>query len=313
MLHLRAICPPGITERAVALLREHAGATHLVLFRGAAVEPAGDVIEADVAREAADEILAALCGLGVDRDGGLTLEQVDTSLSDAADRAEEAAPGEAADAVVWEELVGRTGEESRLNTTFLAFLTIACLLAAVGVITDSPVTIVGAMVVGPEFGPLAAVAVGLVRRRFDLVRRALLALGAGFPLAILVTAGGTWLGNYTGLFDASVISGDHDVDFVYEVGPWSLVVALLAGAAGMLSMTSAKSAALVGVFISVTTVPAAGYIGVAAILGEWDKVARSAGQLAVNLAGIVLAAALVLLLRRNRSAPDIRERPLSRG
>ncbi|MGQ0837440.1 DUF389 domain-containing protein [Actinokineospora sp.] len=314
MLHLRMVCPPGSTQAAVSVLREHAGATHVVLLPGAALDPAGDVVEADLAREATDEILAALCALGIDHDGGITLEQIDTALSDAADRAEERAPGEAADAVVWEELVARTGEESRLNVTFLAFLTIACLLAAVGVITDSPVTIVGAMVVGPEFGPLAAVAVGLVRRRWDLVRRAALALAVGFPLAIVVTAAGAWLGTLTGLFDASAISGEgHQVDFVYEVGPWSLIVAVLAGAAGMLSMTSAKSAALVGVFISVTTVPAAGYIGVAAILGQWDKVLGSAGQLAVNLAGIVVAAALVLVARHRGKVPGDAARPLSAG
>ncbi|GLZ41426.1 DUF389 domain-containing protein [Actinokineospora sp. NBRC 105648] len=313
MLHLRVICPEAATDAVLSVLREHAGATHLVCFPGAALEPKGDVVEADLAREATDEIVAELCALGVDHDGGITLDQVDTSLSDAADRAEEEAPGEAADAVVWEELVARTGEESRLNATFLAFLTIACLLAAVGVITDSPVTMVGAMVVGPEFGPLAAMSVGLVRKRGDLVRRAALALAVGFPLAILVTAGGTWLGNQAGLFDTSAIAGDHQVDFVYEVGPWSLVVAVLAGAAGMLSMTSAKSAALVGVFISVTTVPAAGYIGVAAILGQWDKVLGSAGQLAVNLVGIVVAAALVLLLRFRGTVPGDAGRPLSAG
>ncbi|OLR91719.1 DUF389 domain-containing protein [Actinokineospora bangkokensis] len=312
MLHLRVVSPADRTEDVVALLREHRGATHLVLFRGAALDPAGDVVEADVAREAADEVLSRLCELGVDRDGGVTLEQIDTALSDAADLAEERAPGEGADAVVWEELVARTGEESRLNATFLAFLTIACLLAAVGVVTDSPVTIVGAMVVGPEFGPLAALAVGLVRRRWDLVRRAALALAVGFPVAVLVTAAGTWVGGLTGLFDASVIAGDgHQVDFVYEVGPWSLVVAVLAGAAGMLSMTSAKSAALVGVFISVTTVPAAGYIGVAAVLGDWGRVLGSAGQLAVNLVGIVVAAAAVLLLRHGPGR-HVR-RPLPRG
>ncbi|RLK55581.1 DUF389 domain-containing protein [Actinokineospora cianjurensis] len=310
MLHLRVLSPRDSTERALEVLREHPGATHLVLLRGAAIDPEGDVIEADVAREATDEVLAALCGLGIDRDGGITLEQVDTSLSDAADRAERDAPGQAADAVVWEELVARTGEESRLNATFLAFLTISCLLAAAGVITDSAVTIVGAMVVGPEFGPLAALAVGLVRRRGDLVRRAATALAVGFPVAIAAAAALTWLGNRVGLLDARAISGDHEVDFVYQVGPWSLVVAVLAGAAGMLSMTSAKSAALVGVFISVTTVPAAGYIGVAAVLGQWEKVVASAGQLAVNLVGIVVAAAVVLLTRGRTAS---RTRPLAEG
>jgi uncharacterized hydrophobic protein (TIGR00271 family) len=314
VLHLRAICPPEHTETVVRSLREHPGAAHVVLLPGAAVMPEGDVIEADIAREATDEVVAALCELGVDHSGGITLEQIDTALSDAADEAEERAPGDGADAVVWEELLARTGEESRLNGTFLAFLAIACLLAAVGVITDSPVTIVGAMVVGPEFGPLAAIAVGLVRRRWDLVRRAALVLAIGFPLAMLVTAGGTALGNAVGLFDAGVISGDqHQVDFVYKIGPWSLIVALLAGAAGMLSMTSAKSAVLVGVFISVTTVPAAGYASVAAILGDWNRVVESIGQLVVNLAGIVVAATLVLVIRRGTWRTADAGRPLSSG
>ena len=73
------------------------------------------------------------------------------------------------------------------------------------------------------------------------------------------------------------------MDFIFQVGPLSFVVALLAGAAGMLSLVSSKSAALVGVFISVTTVPAAGFAVVAAILGDWEVAARSAPQLAVNL------------------------------
>jgi len=133
--------------------------------------------------------------------------------------------------VIWDELVARTGEESRLSVSFQAFLTIACLLAAIGAITDSPVTVVGAMVLGPEFGPLAAMAVGVVLRRGDLIRRGALALGVGFPLAMALTAVSAVL-------------------FIYEVGPFSFLVALLAGAAGMLALTSAKSTSLVGVFIS---------------------------------------------------------------
>jgi uncharacterized hydrophobic protein (TIGR00271 family) len=313
VLHLRAVCPPGTTERALGALGERPGIAHLIVHRGVAVHPAGDLIEADVAREAADDIVAALCELGVDHQGGITLEALDTALSDAADRAEEAAPGEGADAVVWQELLARTGEESRLNVTFQAFLTIACLLAAVGVVTDSPVTVVGAMVVGPEFGPLAAIAVGLVLRRADLVRRAVLALAFGFPLAMAITLGATVLSGLAGWLDVSALRGVHGVDFIYQVGPYSLIVALLAGAAGMLSMTSAKSAALVGVFISVTTVPAVGYAVVAAVLGEWGRFLGSVVQLGINLVGIVLAAALVLLLRRRGQRGGTAGRPLSRG
>ena len=315
MQHLRVVSPAEQTDAVLRVVREQPGATHVVVLRGAAVEPAGDLVEADLAREAADEVLTALCELGIDRSGGITVEAVDVTLSAAADLAEERAPGYGADAVVWEELVARTGEESRLNATFQAFLAIACLLAAVGAVTDSPVTVVGAMVVGPEFGPLAAVAVGLVRRRWDLVRRAAVALGVGFPVAMAITAVATALGEATGLFSRDDLTHLDQVDFIYDVGPFSLIVALLAGAAGMLSLTSTKSAALVGVFISVTTVPAAGFAAVAAVLGDWPRAAASALQLVVNLAGIVLAAAFVLWLRRRRGDVGVAAvaRPLGTG
>ncbi|GAB2966883.1 DUF389 domain-containing protein [Amycolatopsis acidiphila] len=314
MLHLRVISPAGSTEQALERLRAQPGTAHLVVHRGAALAPAGDLIEADVAREAADEVIDQLCGLDIDHHGGITLEAIDTALSDAADKAEEDAPGESADAVVWEELLSTTGEESRLNATFQAFLVIACLLASVGVITDSPVTIVGAMVVGPEFGPLAAVALGLVLRRWDLLRRACLALAVGFPVAMVVTGLVTLLSEWVGLLDVTDFrSGHQAVDFVYDVGWYSLIVALLAGAAGMLAMTSAKSAALVGVFISVTTVPAAGYAAVAAVTGDWARSLQSLGQLVVNLLGIVAAAAVVLALRRRGQRVRAAGRSLSTG
>ncbi len=298
MLHLRVISPTGLTDGVLELLRAEPGATHLTVHRGAALRPCGDVVEADLARECTDHVLSELSRRGVDRDGGITLESIDTTLSLSANRASDAAPGEASDAVIWEELIARTGEESRLNATFLAFLTLACLIAAVGVVTNSPVTVVGAMVVGPEFGPLAGLAVNLVRRRFDLARRSTLAIVVGFPVAMLATAGGALLAEAFGLVTLGTLNRADQVDFIYQVGPFSLVVALLAGAAGMLSLVSAKSAALVGVFISVTTVPAAGYAVIAATLGQWEIALESATQLVVNLVGIVAAAVVVLLLRR---------------
>ncbi len=303
MLHLRVLCPAETTGAVRSLLLDEPGATHVTVLPGVAVQPAGDVLEATLTRECGDGVLAALLDLGLDRTGGITLEQIDTVLSEAADAAEEAVPGDPADAVIWEELVARTGEDSRLTVSFVAFLTIACLLAAIGAITNSPVTVVGAMVLGPEFGPLAALAVAVVRRRSDLARSAALALGVGFVIAVAVTAAASALFVATGLLPADARLVDtSQVDFIYEVGPFSLIVALLAGAAGILSLTSAKSGALVGVFISVTTVPAAAFAAVAAVEGAWERAGSSLLQLLVNLVGIVVAAVAVLWLNPSTRA-----------
>ncbi|WP_102141087.1 DUF389 domain-containing protein [Mycobacterium hubeiense] len=298
MLHLRVIAPSELREAVLDLLSATDGVAHIVFHREAALDPRGDEITADIARESANDVIDGLKALGVKERGAITLDVVDTVLSTRAYRAEDEAEGDPADAVVWDELAARTREESTLNITFLAFLCLACLIAAIGVATDSPVTVVGAMVVGPEFGPLAALAVSLVRRRMYLARRAALALIVGFPVAMLVTAAGVLAGEAIGWIDLTSTRQLDQVDFIFQVGPLSFVVALLAGAAGMLSLVSAKSAALVGVFISVTTVPAAGFAVVAATVGDWDVAAKSALQLAVNLVGIVLAGVLVLWARR---------------
>ena len=298
MLHLRVISPVDVRDRVIEVLRDNRGVTHIVAHLDVALEPVGDEFTADIARESANEVVDALKALGLKESGAITLEVLDTVLSNSAYRAEDEAEGDPADAVVWDELAARTREESSLNATFVTFLCLACLLAAVGVVTNSPVTVVGAMVLGPEFGPLAALAVALVRRRGYLARRAAIALLVGFPLAMAITACGVLAGEAAGWIEFRSVRELTDVDFIFQVGPLSFVVAYLAGAAGMLSLVSAKSAALVGVFISVTTVPAAGFAVVAATVGDWDVAGKSAAQLVINLAGIVIAGVMVLWVRR---------------
>ncbi|MBC3191915.1 DUF389 domain-containing protein [Pseudonocardia sp. C8] len=303
MMHLRVVSDTRDTDAVIELLEAEPGVAHLVITPGVSRQPAGDVVEAEVARAVAEDVLQRLSERGLTRRGGISLQPVHMMLSDTADAAERATPGDSDDTVIWDELVATTGDESRLNPTFLAFLTIACLLAAVGVVTDSVITVVGAMVVGPDFGPLAALAVAVVGKRRDLAARAGLALGVGFPFAMLVTAAFTLLARATGLFDPASLRALDDVSFIYQVGPWSVIVALLAGAAGMVALTSEKSGPLIGVFISVTTVPAAGFAAVAAVAGDWHDGGGAALQLVINLAGITVAGVLTLLLRRGHVVP----------
>jgi uncharacterized hydrophobic protein (TIGR00271 family) len=297
VLHLRVIAPAELRDPILGVLRSEVGVANLLLYPGVSLEPPGDVIAADLARECANHVIKKLKELDVHHRGAITLEVLDTVLSTRAHKAEDAAEGDPADALVWDELIGRTREESSLSVTFLMFLTLACLLTAIGVVTDSTVTVVGAMVLGPEFGPLAALSVAVVRRRADLTKRAALALLIGFPVAMGITALATMAAEAIGWLTVESVHNLQEVDFIFQVGPVSFVVALLAGAAGMLSLVSAKATGLVGVFISVYTVTAAGFAAVAATLGDWDLAAKSALQLVVNLVGIVVAGVLVLVIR----------------
>ncbi|SDF33444.1 DUF389 domain-containing protein [Streptomyces griseoaurantiacus] len=299
MLHLRLITPAERTEDVVRVIEENVGTTHLVVLPGAARDPAGDVVMCDVAREAGDELIASLRKLGLDEAGSIAVESIDLSLSRRADEAEKDAPGEGADAVLWEQLSEATHEESTLSATYLAFLTLATMIAACGVVLDNAVLIVGAMAVGPEFGPLAGLSTAIVRRAPRLALRSLLALLLGFAAAMVLTVGFSLLMDALGLFSEARLDGERpNTGFVYAPDAFSFVVALLAGIAGTLSLTSAKSGALVGVAISVTTVPAAANAAVALSYGDTGQTAGSAYQLLLNLAGIVLAGTATLFTQK---------------
>ncbi|MFD8199431.1 DUF389 domain-containing protein [Streptomyces sp. NPDC003470] len=299
MLHLRLITPADLTDEVVRLIDRTVGTTHLVVLPGAARVPEGDVVLCDVAREAGDELVGGLRALGVDDLGAITAENIDLSLSRHADEAERDAPGEPADAVLWEQLEEATHEESTLSVTYVAFITLATMIAACGVVLDNAVLIVGAMAVGPEFGPLAGICTAIVQRAPRLALRSLTALLVGFAAAMAVTVGFSWIMAAFDLFSEGKLEGDRpNTGFVYAPDAFSFVVAVLAGIAGTLSLTSAKSGALVGVAISVTTVPAAANAAVALSFGDMGQTVGSSEQLVLNLAGIVVAGTLTLLAQK---------------
>lgn len=299
MVHLRLVVPPELSKKVTGLLETTPSACNLVYLPGAARQPSGDVVLCDVAREDASVLIGDLKELGVARDGSISLEQIDSQISDAAERAEKAARGAPSDAVVWEEVEARTSESSELGGNFLIFMALACLIGSVGIFTGSPILIVGAMVVGPEFGPLAGLCVAIVERRRGPALRSLTALTVGFPVGITAAFLFTLICVATGLVDANFKSVDNPLtQFIAEPDEFSVIVAIFAGAAGVLSLTSAKSGALIGVLISVTTIPAAANVGVAAALGNWADWRGAMAQLSLNLVGIVIAGTATLYVER---------------
>ena len=200
---------------------------------------------------------------------------------------------------MWEEVEERTSEQVELSGVFVIFIVLAALIAAVGIYLDSPILIVGAMVVGPEFGPIAGVCVAVVQRRRRLATRSALALAVGFPLAIAATYLATLAFTATGVTADSFDQSGHEISNVIASPDFfALFVAACAGAAGMLSLSTSKSGALIGVLISVTTIPAAANIGVTAAYEDWEAWRGSVGQLVINLGAILIAGTATLAIQR---------------
>jgi uncharacterized hydrophobic protein (TIGR00271 family) len=299
VIHLRIVTPTDLVPQTLELLTGSASVVNVVHLPGASLKPRGDVVLCDIAREDTSIVLADLCDLGLDERGSIAVEEVDTSISAAAREAEAAAAGAVADAVVWEEVEARTSESAELSFSFLAFMVVATLIAGVGIMTDSQILIIGAMVVGPEFGPLAGFCVAVVDRRLSLARRSLAALAVGFPLGIVLTFLLTLVLRALGPAPETVAAVSRPATyFIADPNTFSVIVAVLAGVAGVLSLTTAKSGALIGVLISVTTIPAAANIGVAAAYADWDEFGGALAQLGINLVCVILAGVATLSTQR---------------
>jgi uncharacterized hydrophobic protein (TIGR00271 family) len=129
--------------------------------------------------------------------------------------------------------------------------------------------------------------------------RSLTALAIGFPIGITAAFVFTLFCVAIGILDSSFHSSENDlVRFIVKPEEFSLIVALFAGAAGMISLTSTKSGALIGVLVSVTTIPAAANIGVSAALANWADWRGAMLQLSINLTAIVFSGVLTLFVER---------------
>lgn len=299
LVHLRLNVPAGLADEVTSTLADDDRLTNLARLRGASLRPAGDVIEFDVAREATSDLLDTLTSLGLSRDGGIVIEQPLGTPFDAATDVEKAAHGDPDDAVIWHLVRTEAERSSRPTATYLVFLTIATALASIAVITDSAVLVVGAMVVGPEFSVVAAICTGLALGNWRLAGRSAWTLTWTFAFAIVAIMALAFIAAACGLVTADDITRARpQTSFIWRPDVWSFIVALLAGAAGVLAMATDKTSAMVGVFISVTTVPAAGNLALGLAILDRGEIAGSAAQLGMNIAGMVTAGVVTLVVQR---------------
>ncbi len=300
MVHLRIVAPNAQCRHVVDLLENSDSVFNIVHLENVASKPDGDLVLCDVARRDVSLLIADLRELNVDVDGSIAIDEVDAEISALTSNAfRHRRDDVGADPVVWENVSSRTSENVEISQSYLIFMVGAMLIASVGIYFNQPILIVGAMVVGPDFGPIAGICVALVNRSRTLVRRSAGALFYGFLVGIVVTYAMTILLRTVGLIPDSINFASHSlVRFIADPDFFSVYVALIAGVVGMLSLTTAKSSALVGVLISVATVPAASNIGVAAAYRDWSTTGGAAAQLGLNLTSIFVAGLLTLTIQR---------------
>jgi uncharacterized hydrophobic protein (TIGR00271 family) len=290
VLFLRVFVPDGIADEVVDRLRAVDGVSHLA--RAHLVEPGSVVITADVQPGSVDAALESIEGFDIPGDDVLLAR-----LNLIGPTRRQSPLARSADALIWSEVLGEARVQSRIVTKYLAFMLIAGTIAAFGVLNGNSILIVGAMAVSPDLLPLTAACVGIVGRRARLAGRAVGTLAIGLGLASLAS-----FLVVTTLRALGLLGGELDLSGPLAIRPPNVdastfVVAFAAGVAGMLAFETRASAA-VGVAISVTTIPAAAYLGVSSAIGDAQGSTGAFQVLLVNVAMLLVAGTLTLAIQR---------------
>lgn len=299
IVHLRVVSPPESADRVAASLIANPCVFDVAVGSGGARNPDGTALQCDVLTGALNEVLAGLRQLGVDSQGSIMVEDVELALCDRAAEAESRFLGKRAHAPVWRSLEARIDADAQYLPSFFLLLVIAGVIGAVGIITNSQILIVAAMVVGPEFGAIVSVASGFDRHSGSMIRRGLLALTTGFLMAVIATLAFSLIIRGFSLQPKAFEAGVRPVsNLINTPNFFSVVVAVLAGVVGVLSLAQARASALLGVFISVTTIPAAADIGVSCAFSSWSEARGSFLQLLLNVVLLIVVGFLTLRVQR---------------
>jgi uncharacterized hydrophobic protein (TIGR00271 family) len=286
MLQLRVFGDSSAVGEVARRLGAEPGARHLSVVAG---ERRGSaLLTADVRAAVADGALELARGAGIPPEdiSLLRLDAIGPAL-----------PADEPVALVWADLLGQARVNARAAVRYLVFMAVAGVIAAFGVIDEDQILIVGAMAVAPDLLPITATCTGLVLRRGSLIRRGLAALVLGLGVACLFAAAVT---GFLNLFDLLPPEFKvHEVGLVSQqhIEAETIIVALAAGVAGMLAVETRASMG-VGVAISVTTIPAAAFLGVAGGTGEFTKSLSALGVLGTNVAMMLLGGSAALAIQR---------------
>jgi uncharacterized hydrophobic protein (TIGR00341 family) len=245
---------------------------------------------------AVEPVLERLREAGVDESTYTVILDAQTVVSRDFEKIEERyAEAEDTDRIAQAELVATALDLVPPLRAYLVMTVVSAVIATAGLLLDSPAVVVGSMVIAPLIGPAMTASVGTVVVDEEMFTRGVKLQVVGLLLSVASAAVFAWF-----VRTVNLVPPITDVTAIPEVRErlapdfLSLVVAIGAGVAGSLSMTTGVSSALVGVMIAVALIPPAATVGIGIAWGR-PMVSLGSGVLVlVNLLSINLAALVVL-------------------
>jgi len=186
-----------------------------------------------------------------------------------------------------EELYADVQEMMRTSWPNIVMTILSAVVCAVGLARSNVAVIIGAMVIAPLLGPNVGLALGVTLGDFSLILRALreniLRIGAALVFAVAVGV---------------IFNIDPQVSEILSrtsISYTDIVIAIAAGAAGALALSTGAPATLIGVMVAAALMPPLVVTGMLSALGDYSGALGALQLLGVNLISINLAGILTFL------------------
>jgi len=304
----RAICSPDLTNDLIAVLASHDGVGRITHHESAESSSSRHVLETEVQDQAAQDVLQTLAR----HDRFQAVEVYLRPIQDVEHyrfvRGRPVAVEDEADAISISVGSREFRRLIKVDYQYILLMMAAAVVATAGLIGNLPIAVVGAMAFSPDLGRLNAISFATITGEWRLLLRGAASLAVGMAVTITGAAVLTLLLMLGSLTDPLAAIPDLLTDFVTVVDGVTIMVALGAGVAAMVVFISDRGTAAVGVGVSITTIPAAAYAGIAFADGSWSSGWDALVVLGVNILCVTTAGVLTALLLRRHLEQRARSR-----
>ena len=174
--HICLVSPDNLTEQLVDVFLADSGVSNLVVLTGSARRPDGDAVRFDVPARSANSVLGQLKAFTQDHRGPITIESVDEAIGEQATPPPKHRLVQRDIAPVWDIVEAKIRSDAIYVPSFYILLAIAGLIGAAGILTNSQILIVGAMVAGPEYNAIMGISLGIDKQETPPILQGALAL-----------------------------------------------------------------------------------------------------------------------------------------
>lgn len=274
------------------------GVVQLSVERGASVKPPGDLITANVLNREVDAVLTVAAGARQYGSVSVTTAEVKSMVDKHAARAID----DDADEAPWEEIERDLRHHGRLSWNFSALMGLGALIALAGLLSapvPQALALAAAAILAPAFEPIAKLAVGLVRRSWYSVRRALIAVAVGYLVMAVVGALAYLPLHALRTASPQALAASEGVQTVIHPSITDWLISGCGAAAGMVIFTAFRRAVIAGALIALALVPAAALVGAGLAAGDVVMTLEALRRVVLDaVLVVVLGAALMMLKQR---------------